>query len=93
MDRNIPLLSRDSPVKLQVGFLVEIVIIIVGMALGYSAIRNDITAAIAQGRENQSSLRVLDLTIQKLSLDIAVLGQRVEDLHSAFTREEKARAR
>lgn len=69
------------------GFIIQIVVMIIGMATGYQAIKSDLKNALDQGIRNELELK--DIRIQLLTMDKATVatGQDLKDLHSTYERD------
>lgn len=78
MERSI--FGEDFPIKIQLGFLIQIIVIIVGMTLGYQAIRSDLSAAIKSNDTTNEQLHSLIDTVQLLRIDVGRNEQELKDL-------------
>ena len=73
--------ERGLAVVLQTG------VVIVGMAMGYQMIRSDLSAAIDQGRQNATELRLISVQVQALEVSLKAQAVQLEDFHAIYERD------
>lgn len=86
MDRELAL-TRDSPIRVQLGFAIEIIVIVAGMAIGYGAIRSDLRLSVKAAQENKAELDQIEKNISKLTYDLGMQSQKLEDFHASYERD------
>lgn len=87
MDETRPLLGESVPVKIQLGFLVQLVVLVVGMAVSYQATRSDIATSLLQSEKNETEMKILEVQLTKLSLDLTIQSQKLDDFHAIYERD------
>ena len=67
--------------------MIQVLAIVVGMAMGYSMIRSELTAAIDQGRQNEAELKLISVQVQALEVAVKAQGIQLDDFHSVYERD------
>jgi membrane protein required for beta-lactamase induction len=80
-------LGDKLPVKIQLGFFIQIIVIVVGMSIGYKAIQSDLEAAIRSNRTNESTLHEVLLSLELIKIDLRIQQQKLDDLKQLYDRD------
>lgn len=85
MEKNI--LGEKSPVRVQLGFLIQIVVVIIGMVYGYQAIQYDLKAATRASQDQQGVMQAVLVSLESIKIDIRIQQQKLDDLKMLYDRD------
>lgn len=84
---SIPLFGGDSPIRVTWGFIVQLVVIVVGMGVGYQAIRSDLQSALREAEVNAKEMKEQRAILNTLQIQIGIMSQQQADFRLTYERD------